>query len=58
MDFLKVADGRCWQTIEKRISIVESRGYNNNNNIAFLKRLNPATGRSWAHNSDIKYIFT
>ena len=53
-----MGDGRCWQTIEKRISIVESRGYNNNNNIAFLKRLNPATGRSWAHNSDIKYIFT
>ena len=27
LDFLKMTDGRCWQTIEKRISIVKSRGY-------------------------------
>ena len=27
LDFLKMTNGRCWQTIEKRISIVESRGY-------------------------------
>ena len=27
LDFLKMTDGRCWQTIEKRIPIVKSRGY-------------------------------
>ena len=27
LDFLKMTDGRCWQTIDKRICIVESRGY-------------------------------